>query len=181
MKPELSREVTPSSDNLLMRDLPRPDQPEAGTGSIMPFASGAPTDAAYNTVDLGDPGTSADVLRPVELETEPASPSGGVASRADAATPTVSSRPSLEMTREAVESPSAPPRDFASTTIEKPSPASTPQTGVPKKNPNLKASLAEGFSHRRPAPEWRHNIEQNQGWKEHRTRDRGSKSSDILG
>jgi Tfp pilus assembly protein PilF len=116
----------------------------------MPFASGATEEAAYNTVDLGDPETPVDVLRPVEFEAESASPAGGGThasspSRAEVPAPTVNtSGPSVEASRETTVSPSYPAQNAGPTTAEETLPPPVPQPAAPKKDPNFKASLAGG-------------------------------------
>ncbi len=73
-KPERIGEITPNTDDLLQKDLPRPARRAPGTkpSSPLELAEGPPP--AYNTIDLGDPATSTDVLRPVELGEEAAAP-----------------------------------------------------------------------------------------------------------
>jgi len=133
VKPERTHEITPNSDSLRMKDLPRPEVHGAGTGMASPFAAGQPTEADYNTIDLGDPVMSADVLRPVEL---------GV----DATCPPETGTPSGSSARESA--PSCVPSEVrpANSSPTADSPPATPAASDPafRKNSNFKATLAGG-------------------------------------
>ena len=133
VKPECTHEITPNSDSLRMKDLPRPEVHGAGTGMASPFAAGQPTEADYNTIDLGDPVMSADVLRPVEL---------GV----DATCPPETGTPSGSSARESA--PSCVPSEVrpANSSPTADSPPATPAASdlAFRKNSNFKATLAGG-------------------------------------
>lgn len=148
VKPERTHEITPNSDSLRMKDLPRPEVHGAGTGMASPFAAGQPTEADYNTIDLGDPVTSADVLRPVELGVEvTCPPETGTPSGSPARTSGPSSVPSEVQpasSRAAAISPGSDSRESASATVDTPPVTPTATDLAAKKNSNFKATLAGG-------------------------------------
>jgi Flp pilus assembly protein TadD len=145
VKPELACEVTPSSDNLLMKDLPRPESQGAGTITVSPFAAGPATEETYNTIDLGDPGTSLDVLRPVELGTETAYPPASDAHRVDG-TPPKADR--AERKTDALPEAAIPQDNQSHTPVrtaaDAPPAVQTAPAPTPKKDSNFKATLAGG-------------------------------------
>lgn len=140
-KPEGIADITPRMDDMLSKDLPRPVERTTGTKPPAPLEVASGAEPSYNTIDLGGPVTSVDILRPVELGREapdsretsapPESPTQVAYAPVPARTPTGEVRTS-----------DAPPA--AGDTTDSMADTQPPTAPPLPRNPNLKAALAGG-------------------------------------